>query len=315
MASDTLEDQMDIPTIVFYALIGLGGIIGLIVLLGTFFTVEQQTAAIVARFGKFVRIAEAGLNFKVPLIEGVVKTVSYKVHQLDVKVETKTADNVFVHCMVSVQYNIIPEKTYDAVYKLRDPDSQITSYVFDTVRAQVPKITLDQVFENKDEIAKAVKSELTEVMDDFGYNIVKALITDIDPDTKVKESMNEINAAQRMRAAAAEKAEAQYVMKVKEAEAEAKAKELQGKGIANQRKAIVEGLKMSVDDFQKAVEGANAKDVMALVLMTQYFDTLKDIGATAKSNTIMMPHSPGALGDLSQQIMSAMVVSEKSKEE
>lgn len=276
-------------------------------LIAMFFTVRQQTAGVLQRFGKFIRIAGSGLNVKIPLIDKVVGRVNLRVQQLDVKVETKTEDNVFVHVMVSVQFFVHPEKVYEAFYKLDDPGRQITSFVFDVVRARVPKIKLDDVFEKKDEIADAVKNELAQMMDDFGYGIVKALVTDIDPDPKVKAAMNEINAAQRMRVVASEKGEADRILKVKAAEAEAQSKALQGKGIADQRKAIVDGLRESVGEFQKSVHGTSAQDVMQLVLMTQYFDTLKEIGATSHSNTVMIPHSPGSLSDLSSQIRDAMI--------
>ena len=211
----------------------------------------------------------------------------------------------------AVQYHVLPDKVYEAFYKLSDPTTQITAYVFDSVRARVPRMKLDDVFEKKDEIADAVRDELSHVMEGFGYGIVKALVTDIDPDHKVKEAMNEINAAQRLRVAATEKGEAERILKVKAAEAEAQSKALQGKGIADQRKAIVEGLRESVDTFQKSVPGATAHDVMSLVLMTQYFDTLKEIGMTARTNTILIPHSPGHMSDLTEQIRNAMMTAEQ----
>lgn len=280
------------------------------------FTVRQQTAAIVERFGRFKRIAGAGLNFKIPLIDRVAGRISLRVRQLDVRVETKTKDNVFVIVIVSVQYFVLPDKIVDAFYKLQNTDAQITSYVYDVVRARVPGITLDNVFETKDDIAQAVKEELEQIMDDFGYGIVKALVTDIDPDAKVKESMNQINAAQRLRVAAVEEAEADKIRVVKSAEAEAESKALQGKGIADQRTAIVNGLKESVTEFQNDVQGTSAQDVMNLVLMTQYFDTLKDVGLSSNSNTIMIPHSPSGMNDISDQLRSAMItaneVSKKS---
>ncbi len=282
-------------------------ILALWFLIAMFFTVGQQTAGVVQRFGKFARVAGPGLNVKIPLIERIAGRVNLRVQQLDVNVETKTEDNVFVHVLVSVQFFVHPEKVFEAFYRLDDPGRQITSFVFDVVRARVPKIKLDDVFEKKDEIADAVKNELAQMMDDFGYGIVKTLVTDIDPDPKVKAAMNEINAAQRMRVAASEKGEADRILKVKAAEAEAQSKALQGKGIADQRKAIVEGLRESVGEFQKTVHGTTAQDVMQLVLMTQYFDTLKEIGATSHSNTVMIPHSPGSLNDLSTQIRDAMI--------
>ncbi|NBV06873.1 MAG: SPFH domain-containing protein [Proteobacteria bacterium] len=271
------------------------------------FTVGQQSAAVVQRFGKFVRIANPGLNILIPFVEKVVGVVNLRVDQLDVKVETKTEDNVFLHVLVSVQFCVQPDRVYEAFYKLQDPARQITSFVFDVVRAKVPKIKLDDVFEKKDEIAIAVKEELEEVMSDFGYGIIKTLVTDIDPDKKVKESMNEINAAQRMRVAASEKGEADRILKVKAAEAEAQSKALQGKGMADQRKAIILGLKESVADFKESLPGTTEQDVLNLVLMTQYFDTIKDLGASSNNNTIMIPHSPSSVADIMQQITNAIV--------
>lgn len=272
------------------------------------YTVQQQTVAVVQRFGKYVRVASSGLNFKIPLIDHVAGRVGLRVNQLDVKIETKTEDNVFINMTISVQYAVLPDRVYDAFYKLINPKEQISSYIFDIVRAQVPKLKLDDVFENKDDIANAVKTELTQSMSDFGYHIVKALVTDIEPDLQVKAAMNEINAAQRLRVAAQEKGEAEKILMVKKAEAESESKRLQGEGIANQRKAIIGGLRESVNEFQKSIDGATAKDVMNLVMLAQYFDTLKDISATANSNTILMPHSPGAVNDLAQQIRESLVV-------
>lgn len=279
------------------------------------FIVRQQTSAIVERLGKFHRIGGAGLNFKIPLIDRIAGKLSLRIQQLDVRVETKTNDNVFVFVVVSVQYYVLPSKVVDAFYRLQNPQTQITSFVFDTVRARVPSIILDDLFEKKDDIAQAVKTELDAVMDDFGYGIVKALVTDIDPDAKVKTSMNEINAAQRLREAAIQQAEADKIRVVKAAEGEAESKALQGQGIANQRKAIIEGLKESVENFSNNVEGAKTQDVMNLVLMTQYFDTLKDIGLTGKSNTILIPHSPGGMGDISEQMRNAVITANEATRE
>lgn len=279
----------------------------IIILANGLFTVTQQTSAIVERFGKFKRIASAGLNFKIPIIDRIAGRLSLRIQQLDVRVETKTKDNVFVFVVVSVQYYVLPVKVVDAFYRLQNPQAQITSFVFDTVRARVPSMILDDLFEKKDEIALAVKAELDAVMDDFGYGIVKALVTDIDPDAKVKASMNEINASQRMREAAIQQAEADKIRVVKAAEGEAESKALQGQGIANQRKAIIEGLKESVESFNNTIQGTKAEDVMNLVLMTQYFDTIKDIGLNGQSNTIMIPHSPGGMGDISEQMRNAII--------
>ncbi len=281
-------------------------IVIVLILMGLFI-VRQQTAAIVERFGRFKRIAPAGLNIKIPFVDRIAGRLSLRIQQLDVRIETKTKDNVFVFVVVSVQYYVLPTKVVDAFYKLQDAQGQITAFVFDTVRARVPSIILDDLFEKKDDIAQAVKLELDVVMDDFGYGIIKALVTDIDPDAKVKESMNEINAAQRLREAAVQQAEADKIRVVKAAEGEAESKALQGQGIANQRKAIIDGLKESVENFSSKINGTNAQDVMNLVLMTQYFDTLKEIGLSGKSNTIMIPHSPGGMGDISEQMRNAII--------
>ncbi len=276
-------------------------------LVGSVFTIQQQTIGIITRFGKFVRTADAGLGFKIPFIDQVAGRVSMRVGQLDVSVETKTHDNVFVRVLVSVQYHVLSEKVYEAFYRLADPHAQITAFVFDVVRARVPGIVLDDVFERKDDIANAVKAELSEVMDDFGYGIVKALVTDIDPDPHVKAAMNEINAAQRLRIAASEKGEADRILKVKAAQAEAESKALQGRGIADQRKAIIEGLRDSVDGFSKSVPGTSAHEVMNLVLMTQYFDTLRELGRDGRTNTLFIPHSPGALTDVTKQMRDLLL--------
>ena len=286
-------------------------IIVLILLMTGLFTVKQQTIAIVERFGRFKKASKAGLNFKIPLIDQIAGRVNLRVQQLDVQVETKTKDNVFVFVIVSVQYFVPAEKSVDAFYKLQNPQEQITAYVFDTVRARVPAVNLDQLFEMKDDIATAVKAELDSVMDDFGYAIVKALVTDINPDEKVKVSMNEINAAQRLREAAIQQAEADKIRVVKAAEGEAESKALQGQGIANQRKAIIEGLKESVENFSSAVNGVNSQDVMNLVMMTQYFDTIKELGMSGKNSTILIPHGPGGMTDMSDQIRNAMITAEQ----
>ncbi|MGA2987658.1 MAG: SPFH domain-containing protein [Terriglobia bacterium] len=272
------------------------------------FTVATAKAAVVQRFGRFVRVAGAGLNFKLPWIEQVVAKVDLRVQQLDVKMETKTKDNVFVSIPVSVQYHVLPDRVYEAYYKLSDPKEQIGSFVFNVILGHVPKMILDEAFEQQNAIATAVKQELDGVMAGFGYGIVKALVTDIIPDPKVKAAMNDINAARREQEAANARGEAEKILKVKQAEAEALSKQLQGQGIANQRKAIIDGLRESVETFKAGVEGTSAKDVMMLVLLTQYFDTLKEIGASSHSNTIMMPHSPGGMVDFFEQIRNAVVL-------
>ena len=280
-------------------------VLALIVLFSSFFTVEQQTAALVERFGKFTRVAGAGLHVKIPIIERVAGRINLRVQQLDVTVETKTLDNVFVHTVVAVQFMVVPEKVYDAFYRLDRPTVQITAYVFDVVRARVPKMELDDVFDRKDEIAIAVKQELSGEMDNFGYLIVQALVTDIDPDKKVKESMNEINAAKRLREAAQERGEADKILKVKAAEAEAESKALQG--IADQRRAIIDGLRESVDQFAQSISGTTPESIMQLVLMTQHYDTVKEIGASSRANTIFVPYSPGGMTDLASQMREALI--------
>jgi regulator of protease activity HflC (stomatin/prohibitin superfamily) len=278
-----------------------------LLIIAGFFTVEQKTNAIVERFGKFNRISKPGLNWKIPIIDRVAGRLSLRVRQLDVQVETKTYDNVFIQMVVSVQFYVLQNRVYEAFYSLDNPENQIRSYIFDVVRARVPKIKLDDVFEKKDDIAVAVKDELAQVMDDFGYGITKTLVTDIDPDPEVKNAMNQINAAQRQKVAAIEKGEADKIMKVKAAEAEADSKALQGKGVADQRKAIIDGLRESVGEFQRDISGINAQDAMNLVIITQYFDTLKDIGNSSKANTILIPHSPDSVNDISNQIREAMI--------
>lgn len=296
---------------VLWGVLIFGGITLVALLAASLYTVEQQSVAIVQRLGKFHREAGPGIHLKIPVLDKVVSRMNLRVQQLDVSVETKTDDNVFLNMIVAVQYFVLPEKVYEAHYKLDDARRQITSYVFDVVRAQVPSIKLDDVFAKKDDIAEAVKVELSSVMEGFGYGILKALVTDIEPDARVKEAMNEINAAQRMRVAANEKGEAERILKVKLAEGDAQSKALQGRGIADQRQAIVAGLRDSVDEFQRSVPGTTAKDVMNLVLMTQYFDMLKEIGASTRSTAILIPHSPGHLSSLSDQIRNAMMEAEQ----
>lgn len=274
-----------------------------------FFTVEQQSAYIVERFGKFVRIAEPGLNFKIPLIETISGKVSLRLMQLDVEVETKTLDDVFIHITTSVQFKIIPNKIYQAYYTLDNARDQIQAFIFDVVRARVPTIKLDDVFSKKDEIADAVRNELHEVMSEFGYDIIKALVTDINPDQRVKKAMNEINEAQRLRIAATERGEAEKIIKVKAAEADAESHILQGQGIAGQRKAIIEGLRDSLTEFQKDVNDVDTRDVMSLILIAQYFDTLKEMAKNGNMNSIMIPHSPSSLPDLQAQIRNAILSS------
>jgi regulator of protease activity HflC (stomatin/prohibitin superfamily) len=282
-------------------------VLGLSVVLGSFFTVETAQVAIVQRLGKFARVAGPGLNWKTPLIEAVVKRMSLKVQQFDVQVETKTQDNVFVQIPVSIQYKVMPEAVESAFYKLTDPVKQIESMVYNVVLGHVPKMKLDDTFLNQADIANDLRDSLDGSMKEYGYSIVKVLISDIVPDQKVKAAMNDINAAQREREATVSRAETNKLLLVKQAEAEAESKRLQGEGIANQRRAIIMGLKESVEDFAKSVEGSTPQDVMQLVLMTQYFDTLKEIAANDHSNTILIPHTPNTLTDLFSQMRNAII--------
>jgi regulator of protease activity HflC (stomatin/prohibitin superfamily) len=291
------------------SLIFLGVIALLVVLgiLGSFFTVETAQVAIVQRLGKFARVAGPGLNWKTPYIETVVRRLSMKVQQFEVQVETKTQDNVFVQIPVSIQYKVIPESVEAAFYKLTDPVKQIESMVYNVVLGHVPKMKLDDTFLNQADIANDLRDNLDASMKEYGYSIVKVLISDIVPDQKVKAAMNDINAAQREREATVSRAETNKLLLVKQAEAEAESKRLQGEGIANQRKAIITGLKDSVEDFAKTVPGSTPQDVMQLVLMTQYFDTLKEIAANDHTNTILVPHTPNTLTDIFSQIRNAIV--------
>jgi len=274
----------------------MGGVLGLI-------QIDQSTVAIKESFGKFEAILEPGCHF-LPWCIGqqIAGYLSLRVQQLDVRCETKTKDNVFVNVVASVQYRALADKASDAFYRLSNTREQIQSYVFDVIRASVPKMNLDDVFEQKNEIARAVENELEKAMSAYGYEIVQTLIVDIEPDEHVKRAMNEINAAARMRLAATEKAEAEKILQIKRAEGEAESKYLAGVGIARQRQAIVDGLRDSVLAFSENVPGTSSKDVMDMVLVTQYFDTMKDIGASSKSSAVFIPHGPGAVKDIASQI-------------
>jgi len=279
---------------------------------GSIYTVKQKSAVIIERLGKFQTVSTAGLRFKIPIIDRKVGTVNLRVMELPVEVETKTLDDVFVRMVVSVQYFVVesPEQIRKSYYKFDNPHRQIQSYVFDSIRSEVPKLILDDVFAEKDKIAVAVKVELHETIKDFGFNILKTLITDIDPDAKVKESMNEINAAKRMKEAAKEYAQAEKIKVVAAAEAEAESKKLQGEGIADQRIAIANGLKQSVEEVKGAMEeGVTGRDVMNMLFMTQHYDTIAKLGDTGV-NTIFVPYSPSSVGDLQTQIQSSLIAAE-----
>jgi regulator of protease activity HflC (stomatin/prohibitin superfamily) len=280
-------------------------IILLITILKTLYTVRTYTAGVVERFGKFNRIVRPGLHVLIPYAERVY-FVDLQVKQAEFAVETKTHDNVFVQIPVSVQYQILDDKIYDAFYKLSSPQKQIESFVFNSILGHVPKLSLDETFEQQSGISVAVKTELDSTMSGFGYNILNALVTDIVPDAKVKDAMNDINAAQRAQVAAQARGEADKILKVKQAEAEAESKALQGKGIAAERQAIIDGLRASIENFRESVPGSTAEDVMALVLLTQYFDTLRDIGTKGGSSTIFLPNNPGAANDFQTQILAGL---------
>ena len=270
------------------------------------YTVQEQTVALIQRFGKHHTTSQAGLHFMVPFMDSVVTRLDLRIQELHVRAETKTKDNVFVQMSIAVQYQV--QDAFDAFYKLSNPSAQIESYVFDVVRAKVPLLTLDQAFEAKDEIAVAVKDQLAEIMDDFGYLIIKALVVDIDPDAQVKQSMNRINAAERLKEAAELEADADKIRLVKAAEADAESKHLQGIGIAKQRKAIADGLAESAELVQGNVDGMSTETVMALLLMTQYFDTLQNMAENSNTRTLFMPHSPSGMKDIYDQVMTAVVV-------
>ena len=283
------------------------GFLAFVLLFGLFFVVKQQSAAIVERFGKFVGVRHSGLQVKIPIIDRVAGRVSLRIQQLDVVVETKTKDDVFVKMKVSVQYKVIKDKVYDAFYKLDFPQDQITSYVFDVVRAEVPKMILDDVFEKKDDVAIAVKTELNDAMVNYGFDIIKTLVTDIDPDAQVKDSMNRINASEREKVAAQFEGDAQRILIVERAKAEAESKRLQGQGIADQRREIARGLEDSV----KVLNGVNinSQEASALIVVTQHYDTLQSVGSASNSNLILMPNSPQAGSEMLNNMVASFTAS------
>jgi regulator of protease activity HflC (stomatin/prohibitin superfamily) len=290
--------------VIFNAMIGFGIIL---LLFMAVFIVTQQNAAVVERFGRFQSIRQSGLQIRIPLVDRIAGRLSLKIQQLDVIVETKTKDDVFVKLKVSVQYMVIKDKVYDAFYKLDYPHDQITSYVFDVVRAEVPKMRLDDVFERKDDIAIAVKSELNDAMINYGYDIIKTLVTDIDPDLQVKEAMNRINAAEREKIAAQYDGDAARILIVEKAKAEAESKRLQGQGIADQRREIARGLEESVEVLNKV--GINSQEASALIVVTQHYDTLQSIGEETNSNLILLPNSPQAGSDMLNNMVASFTAS------
>ena len=285
----------------------------LLLLFGTFFIVKQQSAAVIERFGKFVSTRHSGLQLKIPVIDRVAGRLSLRIQQLDVVIETKTKDDVFVKLKVSVQYKVIKDKVYDAFYKLDFPEDQITSYVFDVVRAEVPKMILDDVFEKKDDIAIAVKGELNDAMLDYGFDIIKTLVTDIDPDQQVKESMNRINASEREKTAAQFEGDAQRILIVERAKAEAESKRLQGQGIADQRREIARGLEDSVKVLNNV--DINSQEASALIVVTQHYDTLQSVGSASNSNLILLPNSPQAGSEMLNNMVASFTASNQIGEE
>jgi len=290
--------------VIFNAAIGFGIVL---LLFMAVFIVTQQTAAVVERFGRFQSIRQSGLQIRVPLVDRIAGRLSLKIQQLDVIVETKTKDDVFVKLKVSVQYMVIKDKVYDAFYKLDYPHDQITSYVFDVVRAEVPKMRLDDVFERKDDVAIAVKSELNDAMINYGYDIIKTLVTDIDPDLQVKEAMNRINASEREKIAAQYEGDAARILIVEKAKAEAESKRLQGQGIADQRREIARGLEESVEVLNKV--GINSQEASALIVVTQHYDTLQSIGEETNSNLILLPNTPQAGSDMLNNMVASFTAS------
>jgi regulator of protease activity HflC (stomatin/prohibitin superfamily) len=278
-----------------------------IILISSFFVVKQKTAAIVERFGKFHSIRHSGLKIKIPLVDKIAGRLSLKIQQLDVIIETKTLDDVFVRLKVSVQYRVIRDKVYDAFYQLDYPHDQITSYVFDVVRAEVPKMKLDDVFVKKDDIALAVKAELNDAMLEYGFDIIKTLVTDIDPDAQVKAAMNRINAADREKTAAQFEGDAARILIVEKAKAEAESKRLQGQGIADQRREIARGLEESVDVLNRV--GINSQEASALIVVTQHYDTLQAIGSETNSNLILLPNSPQAGSNMLNDMVASFTAS------
>ena len=276
-------------------------------LFAALFTVKQQTAVIIERFGRFLGIRQSGLHFKIPFVDRIAGRMSLKIQQLDVLIETKTKDDVFVRLKVSVQFKVIKLKVYDAFYKLDFAHDQITSYVFDVVRAEVPKMKLDGVFVKKDDIAIAVKTELNEAMMDYGYDIIKTLVTDIDPDSQVKEAMNRINASEREKIAAQFEGDAARILIVEKAKAEAESKRLQGQGIADQRREIARGLEESVEVLNKV--GINSQEASALIVVTQHYDTLQSIGQETNSNLILLPNSPQSGSNMLNDMVASFTAS------
>jgi regulator of protease activity HflC (stomatin/prohibitin superfamily) len=301
MGSRKGEEKMNSGTL-WLVLIGIAG---LILLWNSVFTVKQMTAVIIERFGRFHSVRFAGLRFKLPFIDRIIKISNLKIQQLDVDVETKTQDNVFINTKVSIQYKVLKDQVADSFYKLENPQGQIESYVFDTVRSEIPLLILDDVFSNKEAVAKSIQQSLSGAMQQFGYVIVNSLVTDLQPESMVKAAMNKINATEREKLAARNEAEAEKIKLVKKAEAEAESKRLQGQGLANQRQEIARGIRESIETIKET--GVSEQEVMTLLLVTQHYDAVQDVARNSNSNTVMINYSPGGIKDVASQIREAML--------
>jgi regulator of protease activity HflC (stomatin/prohibitin superfamily) len=272
-----------------------------------FFTVEQQERAIVERFGKFVRVAGPGLQRKSPFVESIAGRMNLQVEQLNADIETKTKDNVFVVVKLAIQYMVgaDEQKVKDAFYKLDDPEVQMKSYAFDVVRSHIPTLDLDEAYADADTIAKHIQDTLQRQMSEYGYEIIKALVTNIEPDQRVKDAMNNINAARRNQEAATAQGEGDKTLRIKKAEADSASMRLHGEGVAAERMAIAEGLKQSLSLISD--HGIDPKEAIALVALTQYMDTLRSVGEHGNMTTLLLPHSPAAVGSLMSQVQEGLL--------
>lgn len=277
------------------------------IVISSLYVVKQQSVAIIERFGRYQKISDSGIHMRAPFgIDKIAARVQLRVLQSEIVVETKTQDNVFVTMNVATQYRVNESNVKDAYYKLMRPESQIKSYIEDALRSSVPKLTLDELFEKKDEIALEVQKQVAEEMSTYGYIIVKTLITKVEPDAEVKQSMNEINAAQRKRVAAQELAEADKIKIVTAAEAEAEKDRLHGVGIAEQRKAIVDGLADSIKELKGANVDLTEEQIMSILLTNQYLDTLNNFADKEGNSTIFLPANPDGVENIRTQILSAL---------
>lgn len=278
----------------------------IVILFSSLYVVRQQSVAIIERFGRYQKLSNSGIHLRLPFgIDHIAARVQLRLLQSEIVVETKTQDNVFVMMNVATQYRVNENNVTDAYYKLIRPEAQIKSYIEDALRSSVPKLTLDELFEKKDEIALEVQKQVAEEMSTYGYIIVKTLITKVEPDAEVKQSMNEINAAQRKRVAAQELAEADKIKIVTAAEAEAEKDRLHGVGIAQQRKAIVDGLAESIMELKGTNVSLTEEQIMSILLTNQYLDSLNTFAQHGNSS-IFLPANPEGAEDIRTQVMSAL---------